>query len=78
MYRDFIAMEHYRLHLMERWPEGPVKQASMAAVRAAIESLLATPPAGASGFECGICHERRTKVIEFRTHRWEMPETKAA
>jgi hypothetical protein len=79
MYRDFLAMEHYRLHMMEEWPDSPVKRARLAAVRATIASLSATPPAGAAGFECDICHaQHRAKVVRLRPHEFEMPETKAA
>ncbi len=34
-----LAMEHYRLHVIERWPPGPRRDVALSAVRAAIESL---------------------------------------
>ncbi len=79
MYRDFLAMEHYRLHVIEQWPDSPVKKAGLAAVRATLASLAATPPASAAEFECDICRaQNRTKVIRFRQHEFDMPATKAA
>jgi len=71
MYRDFLAMEHYRLHVMEQWPDSPVKRAALAAVRATLASL-----AGLAEFECDLCH--RGAVIQFPSHKYETPERKAA
>ena len=76
MYRDFLAMEHYRLHVMEQWPDSPVKRAGLAAVRAALASLAATPPGGDAGFECDVCH--RARVVQLPSHRFDLPATKAA
>ena len=52
--------KHYRLHLIEEWPEGIRKDAGLAAARAALTSLERTAPANSSGFECAICSGRRT------------------
>jgi hypothetical protein len=38
MHSEWLAMEHYRIHLMETWPEGPVKEAGPAAAWSALES----------------------------------------
>jgi len=39
MYNEWLAMQHYRIHVMEQWPDGPRKQAGLAAARSTIESL---------------------------------------
>jgi hypothetical protein len=39
MHNQKLAMEHYRIHVMEQWPDGPRKQAGLAAARSTIESL---------------------------------------
>ena len=71
MYRDFLAMEHYRLHVIEQWPDSPVKKAGLAAVRSTLASL-----AGIAKFECDTCH--RATVIQIPSRKHEIPERKAA
>jgi hypothetical protein len=58
MYTEWLAMEHYRMHLIETWPDGARKQASLASARAAIMGLERIAPAEASGFCCGVCTGR--------------------
>lgn len=58
MYTEWLAMEHYRMHLMEQWPEGARKDAGLAAARAAIEGLEQGAPAG-SKFVCDVCANRK-------------------
>ena len=54
MYSERLAVEHYRIHMMELWPDGPRKDAGLAAARSVIESLHLTMPQGWS-FECVTC-----------------------
>ncbi len=54
---ESLAMEHYRLHVIERWPESGKKTAALAGVRSAIESLLREESAGAEGWRCIACGE---------------------
>lgn len=61
MCREWLAMEHYRIHVMEEWPDGPRKEAGLAAARSALESLMRTMPQGPS-FLCAACHSRRQTV----------------
>ncbi len=61
MHRDSLAMEHYRMHVMEQWPDSPTKTASLATVRATIESLERTKPAGATPFTCAECLSARPR-----------------
>lgn len=39
MVKRWIAIEHYRMHLVESWPDSDHKQATLAAIRAALASL---------------------------------------
>lgn len=55
MLRDSLAMEHYRMHTMEQWPESPRKAAGLAAVRSTIEALEKTAPGGTPDFVCAEC-----------------------
>lgn len=55
MHSEWLAFEHYRLLVIEEWPDGPRRDAALAAVRLTIDSLLRTPPhEGAS--PCAVCH----------------------
>ena len=54
MFPELLAMEHYRLHVMEQWPAGPRKNTAVAAVRSAIESLRCGQPDD-STWECVVC-----------------------
>ena len=62
MRSEWLAMEHYRIHLMETWPDGPAKEAGLAAARSALESLVHAMPKGLS-FTCATCARRRKAVI---------------
>ena len=62
MNSEWLAMEHYRIHVMELWPDGHRKEAGLAAARSTLESLARTLPEGFS-FECATCAGRRLNVI---------------
>jgi hypothetical protein len=55
MFSDSLSMEHYRLHVIEQWPEGRIKQAALTAVRSTIEGLLRRDPATGAGWTCITC-----------------------
>jgi hypothetical protein len=57
MLSEWLAVEHYRIHVMELWPEGIKKEAGLAAARSALESLARTIPEGSS-FACATCASR--------------------
>ena len=38
--RQWAAVEHHRLHCAEEWPDGPYKQAVIAAIHATLEGLF--------------------------------------
>jgi hypothetical protein len=61
----WIAVEHYRLHTVEEWPDGPYKEATLAAIHSALAGLLGAAPTRSS--ECTICWKRRNApvVIKF-------------
>ena len=67
MYSQWVGMEHYRLHLFEMWPDGPRKDALLAAARSALRALESAAPVGAPVFVCEICAARRRSapIIEF-------------
>jgi len=57
MHLEWLAMEHYRLHVVEEWPDGPHKHAAMAAIHSTLESLSRRHPE--MGFPpCTICSGR--------------------
>jgi hypothetical protein len=57
-----MAMAHYRFHVMELWPDGPRKEAGLAAIQSALQSLARTMPQG-STFACATCGIRGKTVI---------------
>ena len=61
MHREWIKVEHDRIHVMELWPDGPMKTAGLASVRSALESLARTLPEGFA-IESPTCAARRRTV----------------
>jgi hypothetical protein len=58
MHTEWLAQEHYRIHLMEEWPDGARKEAGLAAAKSALYSLQRTAPPQASAFMCEVCAAR--------------------
>src|ERR1700685_2064795 len=54
---EWIAMEHSRLHMIEEWPEGPRKEASLAAIHSTLGGLTGGHSQRAQPF-CEICLSR--------------------
>jgi hypothetical protein len=50
---QWLAIEHYRLHTVEEWPDGPHKDGALAAIRSSVESLIRS---GAKPIDCHACH----------------------
>jgi hypothetical protein len=48
MLSEWLAAEDYRIHVMELWPDGPRKQAGLAAARSALRSLARTVSKGST------------------------------
>jgi len=63
MHIEAITFEHYRIHVIEQWPDGPKKQAGLASARSVLERMVRTLPEGSS-FTCAICASRRHIVTE--------------
>lgn len=82
MYTEWLATEHHRIHLIEEWPEGPIKEASLASARSALDSLLRNAPPDAGPFVCAACagSSRLAPVIEYpsRVSDTVTPATSAA
>jgi len=39
MHGEWIMGEHHRLNIVERWPDGPRKEAVLAAIRSTLDRL---------------------------------------
>lgn len=55
MLTESLAMEHYRLHVIEHWPDGEKKEAALAGVQSAIEGLLRTQCGDLTQWRCVVC-----------------------
>jgi hypothetical protein len=67
MFSSWIAVEHYRLHLVERWPNSPHKEATLAAVYSTLASLEQDSRSATAPLECVVCCARRSAVVEFQS-----------
>jgi hypothetical protein len=65
MLSQWIAVEHYRLHLVERWPDSPHKEVTLAAIYSTLASLAQDSRSATVSLECVVCRARRAAVIEF-------------
>ena len=67
MQKQWVAMEHYRLHMVEEWPDSPYKQATLAAIQSTLVSLLPEAGVATSQQQCAICMSRKrtSKVLDF-------------
>jgi hypothetical protein len=74
MLSNWIAVEHYRLHLVERWPNSPRKEATLAAVYSALASLDQDARSATATQECVVCGRRRVAVREFQNALRIAPE----
>ena len=48
MHNEWMAMERYRIQVMELWPDGPRKEAGIASARSSLEALARGMPGGAA------------------------------
>jgi hypothetical protein len=55
MLTESLAMEHYRLHVIERWPEGDQKDAALGGVQSALDGLLRAETHDAPEWRCIVC-----------------------
>ena len=59
MNSQWIAMEHYRLHSVEQWPDSDHKQATLAGILGTLRSLSWGPQAADDSQACSICIGRK-------------------
>ena len=64
---QWLAAEHHRLHLVEEWPEGPRKYATLAAIRSTLAGLSRDVQPGGVVQVCEVCLSRKPAngVIQF-------------
>ncbi len=62
MYAAWLASEHFRIHVIEEWPDGPRKEAALSAARSAVNSLLRSAHPDVLNFHCSVCANRRKSV----------------
>jgi hypothetical protein len=55
MLSEALAMEHYRLHIIEQWPDGANRDAALAGVRSALDGLAASQSGGLAAWVCIVC-----------------------
>ena len=72
---QWIMVEHYRLHCVERWDDSPHKQAALAGIRSALEQLHAALPSATDSLPCMVCASRRREavVLQFPSGSQEAP-----
>jgi hypothetical protein len=57
-------MEHYRLHMVEKWPHSLRKEATLAAIHSTLSSLDQNWRS-ATGQACVVCSSEPRGVLEF-------------
>ena len=62
MQDQWLLMEHYRLHIVEGWPDGAYKQATLAAIHSTLESL-ARYQGAQSAPVCSVCPSRKKAAV---------------
>ena len=79
MLSEWIMGEHHRLHIVEEWPDGPYKEAVLAAIRSTLDSLLLDFRATVNRPVCAICHNRRraTAVLDSVSALWSATDHKS-
>ena len=66
--KQFMKVEHHRLHCAEQWSDGPYKEAVIASACAKLERLEASAPAAFQPPVCMVCAARtgrRARVLQF-------------
>jgi hypothetical protein len=76
MLSQWVAVEHYRLHLVERWPDSPHKEATLAAIYSTLASLRQDSRSASASLECVVCRARRAVIVEF-SNALRIPPAKA-
>ena len=66
MFAEWVAAEHYRLHVIEEWPEGPRKAVALSAIQSSLQSLLQNHCPDGPLATCEICLSRGTMALGMR------------
>jgi hypothetical protein len=64
---QWLLMEHHRLHIVEEWPDGSYKEATLAAIHSTIERAGQNSRAPIGVPECIICGLHAARV----GHGWQ-------
>ena len=59
MHFQWLTTEHNRLHTVEAWPDSPLKEAAIAAVRSTLAGLMRTAPRDLILPHCEVCMNRK-------------------
>jgi len=62
MHRQWLWFEHERLHEVEGWPDGPMKEATLAAIRSTMAMLKLQAP-DIEQPHCLACSTRLAPVV---------------
>ena len=60
--RQWVKIEHYRLHCAEEWPNSPYKETVLAAARSALERLETAAIEPLDAPACIVCATRRAQA----------------
>ena len=60
MHAEWVAAEHYRLHVIEEWPESPRKAVALSAIQSSLQSLLQNHQPDGLLPGCEICLSRES------------------
>ena len=67
MLKQWMAMEHYRLHAVQEWPDSEHKRITLTAIRCTMERLSAQSDS-AMAFTCSVCMSRNMAVRVIERH----------
>ena len=63
--KQFMKVEHHRLHCAEQWADGPYKEAVIASASSKLERLAASAIAPFQPPGCMVCAARKARVLAF-------------
>jgi hypothetical protein len=58
MYAEWVAAEHYRVHVIDEWRDGPRKAVALSAIHSSLQSLLQNHQPDGLLAACEICLSR--------------------
>jgi hypothetical protein len=64
MLTEWVAVEHYRLHQVESWPDSPRRRAALSAIHSTLQSLSRDPRFSAEALKCAACARAKSTPIE--------------